>query len=111
MKKLVINTCYGGFSLSVQAMKRMAELKGKPCYFFSFSPLSKTDQYTPLDHEPNGLFWTAFSVPNPNELLAMDKPWHEMSLKERTEHNSLYELIQLDNRPDDRTDRFLVEAV
>jgi len=35
-KKIVINTCFGGFSLSPKAIKRISELKGKECYFFNF---------------------------------------------------------------------------
>lgn len=30
MKKIVINTCYGGFGLSDEAMERVLELKGIP---------------------------------------------------------------------------------
>ena len=32
MTKIVINSCYGGFSLSVEGMKRYAEIKGLPLY-------------------------------------------------------------------------------
>ena len=30
--KVVINTQYGGFSLSPKAVQRLAELQGRPCY-------------------------------------------------------------------------------
>jgi len=42
-KKIVINTCFGGFSLSPKAIKRISELKGKECYFFKW--LIKTDKF------------------------------------------------------------------
>ena len=29
--KIVINTCYGGISISERAMARLAELQGSPC--------------------------------------------------------------------------------
>lgn len=36
--KVVINACFGGFSLSALATKRYFELKGRPCYFFCQPP-------------------------------------------------------------------------
>lgn len=41
MKKVVINTCHGGFGLSPLAIKRMAELEGKECYFYTHSSSGK----------------------------------------------------------------------
>jgi hypothetical protein len=32
--KVAINKCFGEFSLSPKAVKRLAELEGKECYFF-----------------------------------------------------------------------------
>lgn len=32
--KVVVNRCYGGFDLSVKAIKRYLELKALPCYFY-----------------------------------------------------------------------------
>lgn len=32
--EIVINVCYGGFSLSPEATKLLAAKKGKECYFF-----------------------------------------------------------------------------
>ena len=34
MKKIVINVCFGGFSLSNKAIKRYLELKGKECHTY-----------------------------------------------------------------------------
>lgn len=34
MKKIVINSCYGGFGLSLLGMKRLAELRGEEVYFY-----------------------------------------------------------------------------
>ena len=33
--KIAINRCYGGFSLSANAVKRYLELQNKPCYFYN----------------------------------------------------------------------------
>ena len=32
--EVVVNKCYGGFGLSLKAIKRYLELKGKECYFY-----------------------------------------------------------------------------
>jgi len=32
--KIVVNKCYGGFSLSLKGQKRLAELEGKELYFY-----------------------------------------------------------------------------
>lgn len=34
-RQVVINACYGGFGLSPRGIKRLAELEGKPCYFYN----------------------------------------------------------------------------
>lgn len=33
--KIAINKCFGGYSLSLKAMKRLAELKGREVYFYT----------------------------------------------------------------------------
>ena len=68
--KVAINVRYGGFSLSRAAVKRMAELQGRACYFFTHD-LKQMDHYIPSDEKTDGrdLFFTAFDIPNPNEVL------------------------------------------
>ena len=109
--KIVINRCYGGFSLSPRAVQRLAELEGKPCYFF----ISEIDKpYRPIDlpdQKESFPMWVAFTVPNPNEILRRSKDWHEMSDKEKIAWNNLYFSIDLDNRPDGRTDSLLIQAI
>lgn len=39
--KVVLNKCYGGFGLSLVALKRYQELKGKPCYFGKWGKRNK----------------------------------------------------------------------
>lgn len=71
-KKVVINACYGGFSLSPRATKRLAELQGRECYFFNNrAPDGGYDlhRYFPISieqAESQGLFWSAFDVADPN---------------------------------------------
>lgn len=118
MKKVVINTCFGGFSLSKAATKRMAELQGRECYFFthSYAPGADHDKYVPIPYpspedERESLFWLAFDIPNPNEVLAQPKNWHALSMKEKQAHNDLWGQHNITNRPDDREDPLLIQVV
>jgi len=43
--KIAVNRCYGGFSLSLKATKRYAELKGFPVYFYTQTKSHFTDGY------------------------------------------------------------------
>ena len=60
MKKIVINRCYGGFSLSLKAQKRLAELKNKKVYFYKqikYNYKNKIDEYQIInDLETNNMF-------------------------------------------------------
>jgi hypothetical protein len=95
--KVVINRCFGGFSLSPQAVKRLAELEDKPCYFFlggfneNYKPISLEvlDKYS---------FWCAFTIPDPNTLR-------------RDDLSARWEELHLDQRPENRADPNLVEVV
>lgn len=53
--KLVINSCYGGFSLSPRALKRYWELKGKQAYFYKqdLGWLSGDSKYYRIDDVDN----------------------------------------------------------
>lgn len=72
--KIAINACYGGFSLSPLAIKYLANLKGKECYFFKGF---MRDDIKPakFDELENDLFFSAYSVPNPDwELMKTPDP-------------------------------------
>lgn len=109
--KIVINRCYGGFGLSPLAVKRLAELKGKECYFFKVS-LDRIceSRYTPisLDAASSQMTWFAFSVKNPAEFLPEEKRGKDGTYKD---FNAEYDKIKLDCRPDDRADPLLVQVV
>ena len=70
--KLVINKCYGGFSLSPKAIKRYAELNNVPCYLFSYD--YKTKKHVLIDEEKaNEIgFWVAYKIENPDLYIAID---------------------------------------
>lgn len=69
MKKVVKNSCYGGFNLSPKALKRYAELKGKEIYFFDIDWKNKESRYIPITPEEaeGKLFISYYTVPNPEE--------------------------------------------
>ncbi len=107
--KIVINQCFGGFSLSPLAVRRFAELLGKECYFFKTPNLYT---FVPIDiSEINGAFWSAFTVADPNTLLHQDIPWHKMTESQRKDYNQKYDEIHIDNRPENRINPKLIQVV
>jgi hypothetical protein len=109
--KIVINSCYGGFSLSALAVKRMAELNGKECYFFKFELSSRSPLvYKPISINETGksMMWVAFSVKNPLEFLPKNEIGKDGTYKD---FNAAYDKIKLDNSPDDRSNPILVKTV
>lgn len=79
--KIVINRCFGGFGLSRSAVKRIAELSGRPCYFFTHArdkDRMLLDSYAPLAEGEEPFMWMAFDIPNPNEVLGKQdaETWH-----------------------------------
>lgn len=87
--KVVINVCYGGFNLSPRAVKRLAELNGRECYFFDSKKTSLSDK-------------EAFSAPH-FLIYAFDVPYYPPD-KQWKKH-------YLDSRPENRADPKLVQVV
>lgn len=111
-KEVLINSCYGGYSLSAKAMARLAELNGKTAYFFRIS-LSAQNKYEPISQAEaqEDCFFSAFSIPNPAEFLVGKKPWLEMDAKERTAFNAKYRDISLSSRPEPRDCKNLIQVI
>jgi hypothetical protein len=107
--KIVINKCYGGFSLSPKAVARLAELKGKKAYFFKGGFGSSPRTPFTLDDIP-GLIWMAYSVPNPPAGPSATE-WHAMTTEQRHEVNAAVDAVRLSTRPGDRADPDLVQVV
>jgi hypothetical protein len=110
-KEIVVNKCFGGFSLSPLAVKEIAKRRGRPCFFYKvnigqdYSPIS-------LEEATKEWCWAAYTVQNPDEYAGRkDKPWQEMTMKERTAQSDRYEEIEIENRPSDRGDKDLVAVV
>lgn len=107
--KVAINRCYGGFSLSPAGVKRLAELQGRPCYFFTGG---LGGSYMPTD-TPHGSFWHAFDIPNPNEMLGASggAEWYARSPEEQKARNERYKAHTIDDSPDNRHDPLLIQVV
>ena len=108
--KVVINKCYGGFSISALAVKRIAELQGRACYFYIYSG----DNLIPIkieDIQKSGSsLWSAYDIPDASSLRHK-KAWSEMTDDERHESNELHEKHSISERPDKRDDHILVRVV
>lgn len=110
--KVVINKCYGGFSLSPLALKRIAELQGREIYFFTQN-IKGGRAYIPFDinTDENPFTVVAFDIPNPNEVLVSEDGWSKMSMDERQLANQLYSDHAHEDRRIDRADPMLVQVV
>ncbi len=111
--KVVINACYGGFSLSPKAVQRLAELQGRRCYLFSYNG-SSLNEYIPYEESTSkirSLMFAAFDIPNPSEVLRANKDWHELTDDEKKASNDLRSQHQIDSRPENRADPLLVQVV
>jgi hypothetical protein len=89
--KVVINTCHGGFNLSPKAIEKIAERKGKKCFFFKNTVKDGKMKDVKIKGYPTGIYWIASSI-------------EDMSKFDYKKHN-------LPSRPEDRTDPDLVAVV
>lgn len=104
--KVVINKCFGGFGLSPSAVKRLAELNGRECYFFrnSYKHLGETADYNQLvpmtlkEAEDFGSFVNAYDL----------KDWHKLSHEEQ---NKLYDAHSLYYNQEERTNPKLIQVI
>lgn len=71
--KIVLNNFYGLFGLSPLAIKRIAELMGKECYFFKDSH-SFPEKYVrqTIEQLEDELSFYVFTVSNPNDYITED---------------------------------------
>jgi hypothetical protein len=124
--KVVINACYGGFSLSAKAERRYLELEGKEAYFFTdkYSYNGVRESYIPIDidnekdMENIGLWHTCYTIPNPKEYLGID-PYDQRDVYETKEefnkaceeYNDKTKEVYFGGRDNDRSDPLLIQVI
>jgi hypothetical protein len=96
--KVVINRCYGGFSLSHQAVMRYFEIKGIKVY-----PEQGKDYWK---------FWTYWTVkPEDRVEIKEGEDFYKMSMEDRRAYNEAHSAQTIYERDIERDDPALVQAV
>jgi hypothetical protein len=119
--KIVVNRCYGGFSLSALAVKRLAEFSGRKCYFFvderdkkgNLLLCRKLKKVSLTEAEKTFIFY-AYDVPEDeyNKVKNSMKPWNDMTDKERVDANKWDDVHSFGmGRDVDRSDLNLIKVV
>jgi hypothetical protein len=106
--KVVINACYGGFSLSPKATKRYAELRGRECYFF-VGGISEPYRQVTEDEATDSFMWYAFDAPDMPG--AMNVHWSKQTDADKAEAHEWYTVHCLDNRDIPRHETDLLRVV
>ena len=104
--KVVLNRCFGGFGLSPKAYKRIAELTGVECYFFTGV---HSDKKCTLEDAEKTSFFSVYNIPNPQDYKYED--WSAMSHEEKDTWNKQYRERRIDDFRDDRTNPLLIRVV
>ena len=98
--KVVINNCYGGFSLSKEGYVRYCELAGLPCF------IDEDKKWSSL-----GIF-TCWLLPEAERVESKEgESFYSMSMEERTAYNRAYSEQTLSCRDLERNDPYLVQLV
>jgi hypothetical protein len=102
MQKVVVNRCYGGFSLSEKAVVRLAELKGTPVKYIQ-NPGSMLVRFWLVSVEDTGL----------QKYKNIKNCRVEITIEEREWQNDFYIQNTISSRIDseDRADPLLVQVV
>jgi hypothetical protein len=98
--KVVINSCYGGFSLSQEGVMRYAEIKGITLYP-EVDPKWKSMKLV--------TYWTC--PPEERTGILPDEKFYEASMEERQASNNAYGSLTLNDRDIARDDPVLVQVV
>lgn len=110
--KIVINKCFGGFSLSPLATAEIAKRKGRECFFFTQQP-GQSDVYIPatIKEASKAFMFFAFDIPNPNRVIGSSKEFGLWPMEKRKAHNALYAKHQVCCRDIPRDDKDLIAVV
>jgi hypothetical protein len=98
IRKVVINTCYGGFGLSHEAILAYLDKCGLPVW-------------TEVNERFGGLIPFNYSLVPPEERVGEAEDWHSMTLAERAAHNAAYSKQTFHDRDLARDDPYLVQVV
>lgn len=104
--KVVINKCFGGFGLSKRALLRLCELQGRKCFFFKSGYPNNT--YIPISVDDKSTYYEAFDIENFPEVFKAAK------VEDKGDYllsNAVYKKHEIDTRPENRSDPFLVQVV
>jgi hypothetical protein len=112
--KVVINACFGGFSLSPRAVKAYADRKGWPCFFYKRGKdihelIRITDEEAFAENDLFGP--TAYRVPTVAELPPSQIAWADMSFEDRRASNEAWSAATISDREIPRDDADLVAVV
>ena len=100
MTKVVINGCYGGFSLSKEGMARYCEIKNIPCW------IEEDKKFKSM-----GLF-TCWIVPENERIESKSsEQFYAMDMDARQEYNITYSQQYISCREIPRDDEALVQLV
>jgi hypothetical protein len=120
--KVVINVCYGGFSLSPKAVAYIANKNGLSCHFYVEILEDEDGNYISSDNRGykkvtqeyamGASVWNASTIATIEEYQEfMDFNWKDSSKEERVAHNLRYKELHHEARSITRHDESLVEAV
>ena len=100
MTKVVINGCYGGFSLSKEGMKRYCEIKNIPCW------IEEDKKFKSM-----GLFTVWTTSPDQRIESKEGEDFYVLSMEERKAYNEAYSAQTIYHRDIARDDPALVQLV
>ena len=99
VRRVVINNCHGGFSLSHRAVQAYLDKLGLVHW------VEKDDKFKSLDMS------TYWLVPPEERVNGSPDNWNDMTLAERQAHNAAYSKQTFHDRDLDRDDPYLVSVV
>lgn len=109
--KIVINDCYGGFSLSNKAIKRYLELKGKECHFYkskSVISVGEKNVYTKVDENDDSFISFCFTK---NFGDSFNEPkWKDENGMLTKEYSDIWD-YHFSDRDIDRYDKDLIKVI
>lgn len=97
MKKVILNKCYGGFGVSVEAYKLYAKKKGLSIYFYNYDYRNSQVLYEKTEDPTNKLFFHCFIKDMGDNVNISDDDYKKYSLwlwKDHREDPTLIEVIE-----------------